>query len=604
MKNLFTELRRRKVFRVAGLYAVVGWLLAQIAVVLETAVGLPMWFDGFVVAILLIGFPVAILLAWAFEISPDGVVRAESGPDATTQFVNSSVVDYGIIAGLVLVLMAIGWNTIFAVKKGAATRAEEALAAASAMQSIAVLPFVDLSPEKNQEFFSDGLSEELLNILAKIPDLRVAARTSSFAFKNKDAQISEIAQTLNVRHVLEGSVRKSGDRLRVTAQLIDGENGYHLFSQNYDATLDDVFRIQDDIAKKIVDSLKVEIMGSPINSVSAQKDAYALFLEARHYNKQYTQNALKTAEELLLEAIELDPDYPPIWVYLSSVYINQINNGHLSEEKGCPEARNAGMRSLDIDPRMGVAYAGLASLATMCDRDLRLAARYFERALELDPNNISIIGDAAVFAELLGKIDLSIRGKEYQVAHHPVEPVARNNLGLGYYFSGDLDAADAAFEKTLEISPGYIGAHYRRGIVQLFKGDTNAAQQSFAREIDDEYRTKGQALVAFASGDKVAANKSLQALIDGWGDIWPGEVAQVYAYRGELDAAFQWLDRLTEMQDQAHWGEQRLDPLFDPLRDDPRWQPFLAKMGVSDEQLSVIEFSFPEFNVEAPSRAP
>jgi TolB-like protein len=289
--GLFQELRRRNIFRVAGVYAVVGWLLAQVAATLENGIGLPAWFDGFVIATLLIGFPIALLLAWAFEMTPEGVKRTEGvaeGDSVTAK--TGRKLDYAIVGGLVLVGALVIWqgthNPSFEARPNGLTPQDEAVKSETnsnphpeelgesqaskdvntnatpsipsldRSKSIAVLPFADFSPEKDQEWFSDGLTEEILNSLARTPDLLVSSRTSSFKYKNTNEEIPAIAKALGVAHVLEGSVRRGGKRLRVTAQLIRASDGFHLWSETYDSTSDDVIAIQEDMAVKIATALK------------------------------------------------------------------------------------------------------------------------------------------------------------------------------------------------------------------------------------------------------------------------------------------------------------------------------------------------------------
>ncbi len=289
MSNIFSELKRRNVFRVAGVYAVVGWVLAQISTTLEEALGLPAWFDALIVALLLLGLPVAIVFAWAFEMTPNGVVRTESVPEGESITADTGhKLDYAIVAGLILLIAMVVWQKtgsdavvadsapVDAVAQVADTKADAA--------SIAVLPFADLSPQGDQEYFSDGISEEILNVLVAVDGLEVTSRTSSFQFKGGELGIPAIAKLLNVRHVVEGSVRKSGETIRVTAQLIDAANDKHLWSQTYDRPLsvENIFSIQDEIAKAIVGALSQTLgVGSlepvRVSATTSNLSAYELY---------------------------------------------------------------------------------------------------------------------------------------------------------------------------------------------------------------------------------------------------------------------------------------------------------------------------------------
>ena len=287
MVAFFAELKRRHVFKVAATYVVTGWLVAQAAEFLLENFAAPQWVLQAIVIVLILGFPIAVVLAWAFELTPDGVQRDSADevqrlPEVT------------------------GLPTLLPVDIPS--------------QSIAVLPFADMSPDRDQEYFSDGLTEELLNLLAKVPGLHVASRTSAFSFKGKQEDIRDIAEKLRVRHVLEGSVRKAGDQLRITVQLIKASDGYHLWSENYDRSMANIFAIQDEIARAVVESLKPQLLDETPVAQETSSEAYNLYLQALHYKRQRTPDSLDRAMDLLERAVAIDPEYAPAWALLSSVY--------------------------------------------------------------------------------------------------------------------------------------------------------------------------------------------------------------------------------------------------------------------------------------------
>ncbi|MFV1998650.1 MAG: adenylyl cyclase, partial [Acidiferrobacterales bacterium] len=325
--SFFDELKRRNVFKVAAAYVIVGWLIMQAGEVMSPALNLPGWVNSMLAFFLILGFPLAMFFAWAFELTPEGlkkekdVDRSQSVTSATGQKLNLT-----IIALLVLGMTFFVWearfksNTVIPAKAGTSQPAivveQSAPKPADNFQTIAVLPFVNMSSDKEQEYFSDGLSEELLNLLAKIPELRVAARTSSFSFKGKDIDIPEIAARLKVAHVLEGSVRKSGNQIRITAQLIQADNGYHLWSETYDRELDNIFQIQDEIALAVVDALKITLLGEAPKVRATDPEAYQLFLEGQFLRRQVTEDSLPRAIDLFKKALEIDPGYVPAWAEL------------------------------------------------------------------------------------------------------------------------------------------------------------------------------------------------------------------------------------------------------------------------------------------------
>ena len=308
--SFWAELRRRQVVRVGALYAVVGWLLVQMASAFESALGLPDWFDTLVVALLAIGFPLALVLAWAFELTPEGVKRSTSvgGSPPSQRFATDAVLITAVIA-----LLGVSLFQVLRPRSPASSDETAAAGAAAAgTLSIAVLPFVNMSSDAEQEYFSDGLSEELLNQLAQIEELEVIGRTSSFAFKGQNVDLRSIGEQLNAAHVLEGSVRKSEDRLRITAQLIDAASGVHLWSETYDRRLDDVFAIQDEIARSVADALSVTLgvrAASADASLTADVEAYDLYLRARAQIARFAPEDFARAAELFREALALDPGF-------------------------------------------------------------------------------------------------------------------------------------------------------------------------------------------------------------------------------------------------------------------------------------------------------
>jgi len=480
-----------------------------------------------------------------------------------------------------------------AVEEAASSALDERLAkqatAAELQPSIAVLPFVDMSPDKDQDYFADGLSEELLNLLSKIPNLQVAARTSSFSFKGENLEITEIAQRLKVAHVLEGSVRTSGRRVRVTAQLIHAEDGFHLWSETYDRTLDDIFAIQDEIASEVVAQLKLALLGAAPKVKETNPLAYSLYLQGHHLTLQESADGFKRAAELLQQAVSIDPGYVAAWAELSAVYSGQASAGLVPIDKGYTMARQAANKALAIDPAYVRAYSLLARISLGYDNDLAAAARYLEQGFELEPTNHSIITQAARVAQALGKIDTAIEMGKFLVARDPVGSRGLNVLGISYMYSGQWDNAISAFRNVLTLSPTYFGAHYRIGTALLAKGEPAAALIEMQQEPDEEYQVKGTAVAMHDLGRQEEFETLFAELRDRWGEQWPSEVAHVYAWIGEADAAFEWLDKAVE-QNEDGLSEQFDNEYFVSLHDDPRWVEFRERTGSSQAQLDKIKF--------------
>jgi len=607
--SFFAELKRRNVFRVAAAYAVVAWLLIEISDTVFPRLGLPEWTVTFVIALLLLGFPVALFLAWAYELTPEGlkreqeVDRSESITPHTGKKLDRAIM---VVLALGLAFFAfdkfvlapqrdealkatLSADTAAAVEEAREAGRSEAVTAAEDNRSIAVLAFDDMSPEGDQEYLSDGIAEELLNLLAKVPELRVISRSSAFSFKGQSLEIPQIAERLNVAHILEGSVRKAGNKVRITAQLIDARSDTHLWSETYDRELDDIFAIQDDIAATVVAQLKITLLGELPHVQETDPEAYALYLQARHLGRLGTAEAFEQSIALFEQALAIDPEYPAAWSGLAIIYTNMAISGLLPWDEGYAKGREATEKALAIDPDYALAHSRLGR-HVMHDNDLAQAARHMERALQLDPNDRDIIGNAAALLAALGRLEEAIAIIEYFAARDPVNRRTRSSLGWGYLNAGRWDEAIASYESALRLSPGTIGAHYSKGMALLLKGDFEAALESFTREegYEGAARVHGQALALYALGRQEEHQAKLNELIERWGDQWPSKVAHVYAYMGDTDRAFEWLQKSVEEEEEGGFGPT--DRLLQPLADDPRWLPFLESIGKTPGQWDSVEF--------------
>ncbi len=600
--SLFIELKRRNVFRVAIAYIVVAWLVLQVADVVLNNILAPDWVFKVFLLFLGLGFPFAVIFAWAFEMTPEGLKR-EHEVDRSQSITPDTGKKLNLMTTAVLVL-ALGY---FAYDKFVVSAERDAALVEATTQavtqeaaktpetvtetdkSIAVLPFADMSPDKDQEYFSDGLSEELLNLLAKVPELQVAARTSSFSLKGKDLQISEVGKILKVAHVLEGSVRTAGDRIRVTAQLIQVEDGFHLWSETYDRTLDDVFAIQDEIAKEVVGQLKVTLLGAALTVQETDPEAYALALQARHLSLQGTAEALDKSNQLYEQTLKIAPDYAVAWVGLANNYAEQAGAYLRPIEEGYRLAREAANKALAINSEYAPAYAILGYIAMIFGNDPIAAAKHLEKALELEPANLDIIREAARLVEMLGRLDEANVLLEYTTARDPVSSEGHANLGRSYRVAGRWDDAIASYRTALALSPGRIGAYQGIGESLLFKGEPEAALKAYTQEPDEEYQVKGTALALYDMGRQVEFETAFIELRERWGEQWPSEIAHVFAYTGNIDAAFAWLDKAVEKNEEGLY-QQYYQPMNKPLHSDPRWSAFRERTFGSEARLASVTF--------------
>ena len=464
----------------------------------------------------------------------------------------------------------------------------EALVESYGDKSIAVLPFVNMSEDASNEFFSDGISEELLNLLAKIPELRVISRSSAFSYKGKDINLGQVAKELKVAHILEGSVRKAGNQVRITAQLIEARSDTHLWSETYDRQLDDIFAIQDEIAYAVVEQLKITLLGAVPKVKETDPAAYALYLQGRHFSWQRSAEGFKQAQTLLRKALAIDPDYAAAWAELSSVYIYQLNLGLLPSDEGLTLAREAVNKALTLDPDHALAHASLGWIAMTYDNDLAAAARHFERALQLEPANPSILRNTATLNASFGRLDEALALTEFVVSRDPVNPAASSNQGLYFLSAGRWDEAIASYRTALTLSPGLSGGQYGIGAALLLKGEPQAALEAMQLE-DSIWGMIGLPLAYHALGRKDESDAALAALIEKYEQGAAYNIAYVLAYRGEADRAFEWLEKAVVYKD-GGLSEILGERLFANIHDDPRWPLYLESIGKSPEQLAAIEF--------------
>jgi len=473
-------------------------------------------------------------------------------------------------------------------RPAATTPAEATAAPVPDARSIAVLPFADMSQAQDQEYFSDGISEELLNLLAKIPQLRVTARTSSFSFKGSNVAIPEIARTLKVAHVLEGSVRKSGNSVRITAQLIRAGTDTHLWSQTYDRKLDDIFAIQDEIAADVVKQLKVTLLGAAPKARTTDPEVYALYLQAVQLGRRRTAEAYKRSDALLLNVLAIDPGYAPAWAASADNFAYEANLGLRPSKEGFGQALEAARKAITIDPQFAPAHAHLGYLA-MSDNDLVGAARHLKHALMLDPADPDVLRRSAALLLSLGRLDEALVLDEAIVRLDPVNASAIYNLGYDQRMAGRFDAAITSHRTALSLAPDRGGgSHFQLGCALLMKGDAIGALAEIELE-KSSWKRIGLPMVYGALGRKSETIAALDELIAEDASSYGYNIAHVYAFLGDADKAFEWLDKAVEYGDPG-LAEITVENLFDKIHDDPRWLPFLRRIGKAPEQLATIEF--------------
>ena len=456
-----------------------------------------------------------------------------------------------------------------------------------AQKSIAVLPFVNMSADPENEYFCDGLAEELLNSLAKIERLKVASRTSAFSFKGKDATIGEVARLLNVNTVLEGSVRKIGRRVRVTAQLINAADDSHIWSEKYDRDLEDIFEVQENITLSIVDALKVKLLGEEKANVlkrgTQDIEAYELYLKGRFHSAKRTEDGMKQSVEFFKQAIEKNPEYALAWAGLADSYCLLSVYGIMPTTVGFELARESAERALAIDDQLAEAHASLGPVKHDGDWDFAGAEREYKVALKLNPNYATAHQWYAEFLGSVGRIDEALAEIEKALSLDPLSPIINTDHGKILFWAGRADEAVRALRKTLTISPDFAGAHVFLGEILAGTGSYDAALEHFEKGLTIDERPTVLGKIGFVLGRTGRRKEAEQtvAKLDGLREsrhVSASSYALVYAGLGETDIVFEWLDAAYNERDEAMiW--LKVTPEFNTIRTDPRFEDLLKKVG-------------------------
>jgi TolB-like protein/DNA-binding winged helix-turn-helix (wHTH) protein/Flp pilus assembly protein TadD len=486
------------------------------------------------------------------------------------------------IAGSVVVLALVA--AYFLIDKVRFSKHESTVTGAVVSdKAIAVLPFVDMSERKDQEYFADGMAEEIINLLAKIPELRVISRTSSFQFKGKTGDLRRIGTQLGVAYLLEGSVRKSGTRLRITAQLVRADNGYHIWSESYDRDLSDVLKMQDEIAIALVRALKIEV--SPPQGLEARPalrntEAYALYLHGLHDTDRNDQQGFEQARSDFQRALDLDPTFAEAAGVLASTYAWGASVGFMPPAVGFAQARSAAEQAIKLDPNNPIAYSVLGDIHNTFDWDWSAADRDLKRTLTLAPNNPVALQIASRQSLTMGRWDDALNLATASLALDPLDVGGYYWLSTVQLRRGRLADAEAAIRSALEIAPSFPFGPYALGVILLARSQPQAALTAFLKEPLEAARINGSAMAYFALGRKAESDAALAQMLKGYAGI-PFGIATIYAFRGESDEAFKWLDRAYEQKDQFLY-RIKFAPEFDKLHDDPRYKAFLKKMKLPE----------------------
>jgi adenylate cyclase len=570
---IWDRLRRRKVVQWGIAYAAGAWGLLQGLAYVTTTFHWPEQIQQLSTLAFLIGLPVVLVLAW---------YHGDRGHSRVTR------TELAILTLLFLFGGGIFWRYQHSSETANVATPPASIVPAAVVaddKSIAVLPFVDMSAEKDQEYMSDGIAEELLNLLAQVPELKVIARTSSFSFKGKDVDIAEIAGKLNVAHVLEGSVRKSGNTIRVTAQLIRAADSTHLWSETYDRPLNDIFAVQDEIANSIVQALRIKLMGGSLSRREGGTQnlaAYQLYLRAVSANFQNTQSSLDAAGEYLEQAIKLDPNYGLAWSQLSEISHNKADQGLVDVTEGYERSRQAAQRASQLSPALAEAHARLQYVHLAFDWDWVAAEAEGRQALTITTTDPEVLNTAGILSYVLGRWDDAERQIRAALVRDPLNTYAMWNLGFTYYGAGRFADAEGVYRRLLEIQPDFVWGRNYLGLTLLAQGKAEEALAVVQQQVDDGERLKLLPIVLQAAGRRAESDEALSAQIARWANTGAFYIAMTYAYRGDHDHSIEWLERAYQQKDT--WfattiiGEQ----LFKGMAGDPRYQSFLRRMNLPE----------------------
>ncbi|PZR76908.1 MAG: hypothetical protein DLM73_01080 [Chthoniobacterales bacterium] len=589
--TFFTELKRRNVVRMAGLYLVGAWLLVQVAGTVLPMFGAPDWLPRSIVILLAIGFIPALVFSWVFELTPEGLKRDEEvAPEQSIAPQTARRMDRMII---VVLALALGY---FAFDKFVLARRSEAAAPpkppnenksiAIPEKSIAVLPFDNLSRDPDNAFFAEGVQDEILTRLAKVADLKVISRTSTQRFKSAPDNLPQIARQLGVMHILEGSVQKSGDAVRVNVQLINAATDAHLWAEIYDRKLTDIFAVESDIAKTIADTLQAKLTGAEKSAMSNTPTedpvAHELYLKGRHFWGLRGDN-LPRAIEFYNQAMERDPNYALAYAGLSETYILLPYYTGADPKDVRPKARAAALKALELNPNLAEAHNAIGKIAYNVDIDIQKSIREHQRAIELSPNYAGAHHWLTGPLKALKRLDEAIAESRRSTELDPLSAVNMVDLAQAYLFARRFKEADATIKRALEIDPGFAYAHWTYGIMLQVSGDLEGARAEYAtarvRENDPQaIAMRGQ--LGAIMGRREEAVKALAALEELGKHRYVEAYyrALLYLSLGQKDEALSALEQSYAERDGDNIAFVQVDPLLDSLHGDPRFEALAQKV--------------------------
>jgi len=573
--DIWARIKEHKVAQWTLAYAAFAYTALHAVQMAREAFEWPTAVSRVTLLVLLLGTPIAATLAWYHG------HRSRRRISAT---------ELSILTVLLVIAGTLLW--VYGSRRGAesvpinrtATAPATSQSFAPPPHSVAVLPFVDMSEKKDQEYFGDGMAEEIIDLLTKVPGLYVPARTSSFYFKGKPTKVDDIARELRVAHILEGSIRKSGNQIRVTAQLVRSENGYHLWSETYDRDLRDVFKVQDEIANAVVQALQIGLMGGPLTRPKGgtqNLEAYQLYLRAVSAQLQPAAPSQVAVRKFLDQAIALDPKFGLAWSEIAWSTLVSADNGDLDSKEGYERARQLAQHALQLSPELADAHVVLQYVHLTYDWDWGASEREGQLALSADPNNSTALMVSGLVSSTLGRWDDAVRRLRLAVVRDPLDTYVNFNLGTAFYLAGRFADAEGQYRRVIALAPGFGWAYPYLGKTLLAEGKPEAALAVVQQAKQETDRMAMLSIALQAAGRTAEADDALSALLTKFANTDGYWVAMTYAYRGDRDHALQWLER-SYAQKNIYLREILGEPLLKNLANDPRYKAFLRKMNLPE----------------------
>jgi len=575
-RSFFGELKRRNVYKVGVAYGIVGWLLVQIATQVFPFLEIPNWVVRLVIMLVAVGFPIALVIAWAFELTPEGIKRTEN---VDLPSGHASKKQTWIYVAVIGAAFSIG---LFFIGRYTARNSSSGSSSGLPAKSIAVLPLLNESADPKDEYFSDGLSEELIAALGQIRDLKVIGRSSSFRFKDRKDEPKTIGEKLGVSTLLEGTVRKQGDKVRIVAELINAADGMEMWSRTFDRELKDIFAVQAEIARAVAASLELTLLGAkdPATSASTKSvEAHNAYLQGHFYFARRNVDDYRKAVAFFDEAIRIDPDYALAYAERSEAwtFIGDLNTEQKKE--AWVAGKNDAEKAVAIDPNLAEVHAALGWVRFFSEWKFAEGLAELRRAKELAPANPTANDLLARVLVYLGQIEEAEKLARQAIELDPLSYLARNNLARILLVEGKLDEADATARKAAELQPTGVAGHRWQVVVAVLRGDGETALREAQLEPNEGYRRFELALAHYARGDRPAADAALSEMIARDRNLLAYQIAEIYACRGETDKAFEWLQISFDNHDTGTLS-LLIDPLMRGLRGDPRYKSMLEKVGL------------------------